>query len=59
MVDGVPRSWRHFVYGSAHLARAHARASLRAAAAAGVPYMKKEDAEAWYGVQRAAASWGR
>jgi hypothetical protein len=59
MVDGVPRSWRHFSYGVAHLDRARARDSLRAAAAAGVPTMKKDDAQDWFTRQRAAASWGR
>ncbi len=59
MEDGVPRSWRHFAYGSAHLARVRARESLRTATAASVPYMKQADASAWYDRQRAAASWGR
>lgn len=30
--DGLPRSWRHYVYGRRHLARANARRRLGSAA---------------------------
>jgi hypothetical protein len=55
MKDGWPLSWRHYVYGMAHLNRDRARESLRIASAAGVPHMKEEDARRWFRAQSAAA----
>lgn len=57
MVDGEPRSWRHYVYGMMHLARAGARESLRLSTAAQMAFAKKEDAETWMRTQRAVAGW--
>lgn len=45
--DGVPLSWRHFVYGLAHLSRALASDTLRASQAAGAGWMKPEDMREW------------
>jgi hypothetical protein len=55
--DGQPLSWRHFTYGSTHLHRAHARASLRTSAAVGITHAQREDAEQWYRAQKEAAGW--
>lgn len=43
--DGWPRSWRHFVYGMAHLARRHARQVLAQAEAVKIGGAVGEDFE--------------
>ena len=55
--DGLPRSWRHFTYGLDHLTREQARATLRTAGAVGLPYMKKDDGDAWIERHRMIAGW--
>jgi hypothetical protein len=55
MENGVPLSWRHFVYGMAHLDRAHARESLRLAGAVGSLFGK--DGERWFKSAEAQAGW--
>lgn len=60
MVDGEPRSWRHFVAGLRHLARARARESLRLASSISVTQMgekQKHLSQAWFREQTAAAGW--
>lgn len=55
--DGVPLSWRHFVYGLAHIYREQARASLRMASASGIVYAAKNAAKDWHERHRALAGW--
>ena len=55
--DGYPLSWRHYVYGMAHLGRAAARETLRAATAAGAAWMKPDQYRQWRADVQAAAGW--
>lgn len=55
MQDGVPLSWRHFVYGLSHLSRAHARESLRLAGSVGALFGK--DVDRWFKIQETQAGW--
>jgi hypothetical protein len=57
MKDGEPLSWRHFVYGSQHLGRKHARDSLKIAGAAGIAQAVDRDRERWFRQQTRAAGW--
>ncbi len=53
-----PRSWRDYSYGLAHLGRAAARASIRAASAGRVAQVvKAEDWRTWLAEQRLHADW--
>lgn len=56
MKDGVPLSWRHFVYGLAHLGRAHARESLRMAGTVSGVLSGKEGAK-WFNIVEGQAGW--
>jgi hypothetical protein len=49
MRDGRPRSWRHYVYGMAYLARAKARRDMQLADAFGIAQAEKEDRKKWFG----------
>lgn len=62
MRDGEPISWQHFVYGTAHLARAYARDSLRAAGvmrmnSTGMGYATDDARQSWTRTMRTAAGW--
>lgn len=61
MKDGVPISWRHYVYGLAHVGRSLASDTLRAAQAAGSGWMKPEDLRDWMTDMKRAAGlmWRR
>lgn len=63
MQDGEPISWRHFVYGTRHLARHYARESLRLAGvrmstATGMGSTPKNAREVWIKRMTVAAGWG-
>lgn len=62
MRDGEPISWRHYVYGTAHLARAYARESLRMAGvrlstATGLGSTPKSTRDAWLTRMTRSAGW--
>lgn len=62
MRGGEPLSWRHYVYGTAHLSRAYARDSLRTAGvrlatATGMGTTPKESAASWMRRMARAAGW--
>lgn len=56
--DGLPRTWRHFVYMGRHTARGAARSQIRAATAAGVPHLTAEDAKDWWRDTLNLSGWG-
>lgn len=45
--DGLPLSWRHYVYGVAHLARRHLRATLAIAEGVRMGGAVKDDFESF------------
>jgi hypothetical protein len=45
--DGLPRSWRHYVYGCRYLSRVHLRSQLAAAESARMSQAVKEDYVSW------------
>ena len=54
----APRSWRDYVYGQRHLARASAREAIRAASAGRMAQAAKaEDWQGWMSEQRTHADW--
>lgn len=55
MKDGVPLSWRHFVYGMANLPSIHARESLRMAGMLGALFGK--EGEKWFRIMESHAGW--
>jgi hypothetical protein len=55
--DGAPLSYPLFMVGLAHLARAHARTSLRTAGAVGIGYAKEDVANKWFRIQQTVAGW--
>lgn len=58
MKDGVPLSWRHFVYGFAFLARARARDAIRSASAGAIVQAAKDsDRRDWWQRQTIVAGW--
>lgn len=56
--DGMPRSWAHYVYGSRHLARGHARFQVLTAIPHRVAGAVQRDWELWVNEQLANAGWG-
>jgi hypothetical protein len=59
MIDahGVPRYWRHFLYGLRVMDVLDAREAIRLAGAASVPTMEKTDRDEWYRGQGRIAGW--
>jgi hypothetical protein len=57
MRDGCPLSWRHFVHGLNHLARDHARTTIRDHFAVGMTQAKTQDRNRWLGIKKAEAGW--
>lgn len=45
--DGFPRSWRHYLYGMAFIARENLRNQLHAAQATRMASVVKDDFETW------------
>lgn len=57
MKDGQPLSWRHFVYGMAHLSRVNARESLKLASSTRIASAEKKDFTEWMSTQTFVAGW--
>ncbi len=58
MKDGVPLSWRHYVYGCAYLGRERAREALRTAGAVGIAQsIDPAERRNWFERQRLTGGW--